>query len=150
MQDVSPLPVAEYVPTGHEVHVRELPTGIHFVSGSQPPLFSVHALICLHVVPLPSNPAGHGPHARWSLPKLIQVTSGEQPPLLVLHGFMGTHPVVPLPAKPAGHGPQTGPDIVLVQIVSGSHPPLLVVQKLICMHLPLEFSTYPLGHGLQM
>ena len=129
MQDVNPLPVEEYVPAGHELQVRESPTGVHFVSGSQPPFFvTVHALICVHEVPLPVKPVGHGPHERSPLPKLIQRTSGEQPPLFVPHTLISMHLPLEFSEYPLGHGPQMRPPNVLVQLWRGSHPPLLVAQ----------------------
>lgn len=88
----------------------------------------MHALIGVHVVPLPVKPVGQGPHERKPLPRLVHVTRGEQPPLLVPHTLFSTQRPLEFSEYPLGHGPQMRLPNVLVQDCSGSQPPLLVAQ----------------------
>ena len=71
------------------------PDIVQFAFGSQPPLFVRHALIGVHVIPLPEYPVLHA-HETVPAPVDVHCAVEAQPPLLVAQALTPVH-VFPLP-----------------------------------------------------
>jgi hypothetical protein len=86
----------EYPAAG--VQLKE-PTALVQVARPQPPLFTRHSLMSLHIRPLPEYPDGHGPHVcvlGSSVVGARLVHVAKQPPLLIAHSLTSVQ-VSPLP-----------------------------------------------------
>jgi hypothetical protein len=71
------------------------PVIVQVAFASHPPLFVVHGLIAVHVIPLPVNPGLQAQVAVFA-PVGVHCAVAAHPPLLVAHALIPVH-IMPLP-----------------------------------------------------